>query len=714
MFDGLGSSSEDEFPDIDVIMRRYKNRTQVNQGTHGEGSKENAPATATKPDNTEKSAKLKPASSNATPLRRRKLGQSQPIHGSLLKPWNEVEAGEEENAQSLRSRTSRRRLREGSTEASNSSRESSILFPARARQVSSRTSSLRTELHSSAGGSKKPESLATIMQRASKREEVPKESLKHSERLIDSEEGLDIVKDTLESSGNEASEFISNSESDSEPDGCKSDSELFSTPPTRRSGSPSARLAKPQTTLSQKDPVRKGSRGNASSKSQPGATVTDLTKPGPPQRKDSNQSPSLLNASQGGNLEDAFKKLQIFNEDSDSEEPSAKKPILEPTTPKKTLPPSPLKTPKIPKSPWKPEHKEFWDPEANFGWIDKHSPPKKKTLDLTATGSHQDTKAEIKRKYGTSPEKRDAKKAFDAVKEDLARTFLAELDDRVTDGQLAKLTADTGGLRITWSNSLLTTAGRAHWKCKMVTTTRPLTTNDTSTSTSASTSTTATTTTITQKQHHASIELASKVLANESDLLNTVAHEFCHLAVFVLNGKPKAAHGAEFKAWGRRCGAAFGHRGIVVSTKHSYDIEYKYIWRCAECAGEVKRHTRSVDPLRQRCGACRGVLVQVKPVPRGAAAAAGAAAGDDAAEGSGGKAGVAAGETKKKPKSAYQEFMAKEMKSLTLNNKGMSFKDKMAIVSAKWKEHQQGVKGLTAAVEVLEIKDDDEEGQAEA
>ena len=51
----------------------------------------------------------------------------------------------------------------------------------------------------------------------------------------------------------------------------------------------------------------------------------------------------------------------------------------DPVTPRKgnkTLPPSPHKTPRIPLSPWKPDNKEFWDPEVNFAWIDKHSPAK--------------------------------------------------------------------------------------------------------------------------------------------------------------------------------------------------------------------------------------------------------------------------------------------------------------------------------------------------
>lgn len=39
-----------------------------------------------------------------------------------------------------------------------------------------------------------------------------------------------------------------------------------------------------------------------------------------------------------------------------------------------------------------------------------------------------------------------------------------------------------------------------------------------------------------------------------------------------------------------------------------------------ECGMEFKRHSKSIDPKRHRCGGCKGNLVQIKPVPRGGAA----------------------------------------------------------------------------------------------
>ena len=243
------------------------------------------------------------------------------------------------------------------------------------------------------------------------------------------------------------------------------------------------------------------------------------------------------------------------DDDDDGEDPAT------PRRTGKTLPPSPHKTPRIPLSPWKPDNKEFWDPEVNFAWIDEHSPAKQPAKTTTATTNKAQPppgtakkargarlgggpklepggvgggsgvafpsafseEAGTARNRGSSPAKtqraqREARRAFDEAKDALARDFLAELDDRITHGRLGRLTAASGGLRTKWSNSLQTTAGRAHWRCKTVT--RQGQGEEGADDARR------------EQQHEAHIELASKVLTNEADLLNTVAHEFCHLAVF--------------------------------------------------------------------------------------------------------------------------------------------------------------------------------------
>lgn len=712
MLEGWGNSSEDEFPDVDVVVRKYRHKVQDNQDGEGHGSdKVNATTKGKSISQTGHDVNKVPAV-KATPLRRRKLGQSQTVDGSLLKRWDDTTTTKGKDSVAPKSRSSRTRVEKTSNQASSSSTSASKLMPAQARKTSStiipanRSTNLSTNEKIDHKRSEKGRDESRKTAQVSKqptRKPLPSDE--------PSEESG--ISDTLELSEEEASEFISMSESESESGVWNSDSGPLSTPPARRSKSPTIQWAKPQRTLF-KDPAKKAAPANK----QPQATAANPSKRAAKQHRKGNSSDSLK-TSQPGNLEDAFQKLQIFNEDSEPDEPSikgGKKPILEPTTPKKTLktiPASPLKTPKIPISPWKPEHKEFWEPEVHFGWIDQHSPEKKPadSPKKTKQQSAQDLKAEAKRKYGTSPEKRDARKAFDATKEELARRFLAELDERITDGRLGQLTKDTGGLRITWSNTLLTTAGRAHWKCK----TQTQTTRHADGITVSRHE---------ERQHHASIELACKVLSNESDLLNTVAHEFCHLAVFMLNGKPKMAHGPEFKALGARCGRMFKDRGIEVTTKHNYVIDYKYIWKCEDCTCELKRHSKSVDPTRQRCGLCRGNLIQVKPTPRGGSASASASAtgtpgnADGGANGSG-REGPA---TTRRKMSAWNEFMGKEMKALSKTNPGIPRNERLAIISAKWAELQrqqketqqkqeekpgQTINKLRTAVEVLQIDDDE-------
>ncbi|KAF2864180.1 hypothetical protein K470DRAFT_254504 [Piedraia hortae CBS 480.64] len=192
------------------------------------------------------------------------------------------------------------------------------------------------------------------------------------------------------------------------------------------------------------------------------------------------------------------------------------------------------------------------------------------------------------------------KKAWEARKRQLAETFLEELDTVVAKGQIQALSASTGGVRLVWSKTLNSTAGRAHWKRE---TTRTLRADGVKE--------------IVHK-HHASIDIAEKIIDSEVRLLNVIAHEFCHLCNYMISGIKDQPHGAQFKEWGRKCSTAFANRGIVVTTKHSYEIDYKYVWQCSNdaCAVQFKRHSKSIDPTRQMCGSCKSKLRQIKPVPR--------------------------------------------------------------------------------------------------
>ncbi|KAF1808498.1 hypothetical protein P152DRAFT_405397 [Eremomyces bilateralis CBS 781.70] len=202
-----------------------------------------------------------------------------------------------------------------------------------------------------------------------------------------------------------------------------------------------------------------------------------------------------------------------------------------------------------------------------------------------------------------SPHKQDpqraARRAFDLIKHRLAEQWLQELDDKICAGKIAAKTKATGGVKIVWSKNLQVTAGRARWR-------KDLDKNKISRGEE------------TEERHVASIELAEKVIDDADRLRNVVAHEFCHLATYMVSGVKNNPHGKEFKYWGSQCSKAFRDQNIIVTTKHSYEISYKYIWECVECGYEYKRQSKSVDINRHSCGICKARLVQTKPVPRAA------------------------------------------------------------------------------------------------
>ncbi|KAL6709552.1 hypothetical protein ACN47E_001487 [Coniothyrium glycines] len=314
-------------------------------------------------------------------------------------------------------------------------------------------------------------------------------------------------------------------------------------------------------------------------------------------------------------------------------------PPLAPPSPTKLVSPS-KKKPAIPKAAHldsRPSLDAFWNPTEVNEWNELHSPakplvsPKKqkwrediaKMMDGMALEDSSDednsgpTTSPKKKSSARSPAKkpalpsdpstpsvaeiRAARKAFSSQKHSLAATFLTSLDNTMCSGQISALSASTGGIHLVWSRTLQTTAGRATWRREQI-----RLRSDPSPACS----------TRTEIRHHCTIELAEKVIDDPSRLYNVLAHEFCHLATFMLSNVRNAPHGPAFKAWGARATAAFLHLGVQVTTTHAYAIDYKYIWECVLCGYAFKRQSRSVDPDRHSCGKCKGRLVQVKPVPR--------------------------------------------------------------------------------------------------
>ncbi|KAM3547759.1 hypothetical protein ARSEF4850_009818 [Beauveria asiatica] len=268
---------------------------------------------------------------------------------------------------------------------------------------------------------------------------------------------------------------------------------------------------------------------------------------------------------------------------------------------------SPRKTFGIPQGPHTPTKDEFWRQSLVDCWNDEHSPRKA-------------VKAAMRSPIKQSILTKSSKSSFEAARAKLAVEFLSELDNKITDGKIAQLSKSTGGVKIEWTKNLNTTAGRANWRKETIRTI-PSDGSDA---------------TITYN-HHASIELAEKVIDDESRLLNVLAHEFCHLANFMVSDVTNSPHGKDFKLWAAKCSRTFASRGIKVTTKHNYEIDF------------------NINPEKHRCSGCKGNLIQIKPVPR-----------------IGGKP------------SAYQLFIKEEMKSLKRDNPGSPQTVIMQMAAGKW------------------------------
>ncbi|KAJ0171140.1 hypothetical protein K1T71_013339 [Dendrolimus kikuchii] len=104
-----------------------------------------------------------------------------------------------------------------------------------------------------------------------------------------------------------------------------------------------------------------------------------------------------------------------------------------------------------------------------------------------------------------------------------------------------------------------------------------------------------------------SIKLSTKVVDSPQRLRDTLIHELCHAATWVIDGVLKAGHGPLWKKWAARSLKVFPELGEI-SRCHDMVIHFKYSYRCTICGLCYQRHSKSIDTTMKRCGACRGTL----------------------------------------------------------------------------------------------------------
>ncbi|XP_077465736.1 germ cell nuclear acidic protein [Stigmatopora argus] len=115
---------------------------------------------------------------------------------------------------------------------------------------------------------------------------------------------------------------------------------------------------------------------------------------------------------------------------------------------------------------------------------------------------------------------------------------------------------------------------------------------------------------------YARIELSEKVCDSADRLRDTLIHEMCHAATWLINGV-RDGHGRYWKLYAHK--STLVHPELPVVTRcHSYDIKYKFQYKCIQCQNTIGRHSKSLDTQKFACALCTGKLVLLtssKPRP---------------------------------------------------------------------------------------------------
>ncbi|XP_033919567.1 germ cell nuclear acidic protein isoform X2 [Melopsittacus undulatus] len=118
-----------------------------------------------------------------------------------------------------------------------------------------------------------------------------------------------------------------------------------------------------------------------------------------------------------------------------------------------------------------------------------------------------------------------------------------------------------------------------------------------------------------EAKRYARIELSEKVCDSADRLRDTLVHEACHAATWLINGV-RDGHGRLWRYYANK--SAVIHPELpVVARCHSYEINYKFIYECVLCKATIGRHSKSLDTERFVCAFCGGKLVLNRPTRKG-------------------------------------------------------------------------------------------------
>ncbi|KAM8987653.1 germ cell nuclear acidic protein isoform 1-T1 [Ara ararauna] len=118
-----------------------------------------------------------------------------------------------------------------------------------------------------------------------------------------------------------------------------------------------------------------------------------------------------------------------------------------------------------------------------------------------------------------------------------------------------------------------------------------------------------------EAKRYARIELSEKVCDSADRLRDTLVHEACHAATWLINGV-RDGHGRFWRYYANKSSVIHPELPVVARC-HSYEINYKFIYECVLCKATTGRHSKSLDTERVVCAFCGGQLVLRQPTRKG-------------------------------------------------------------------------------------------------
>jgi len=100
------------------------------------------------------------------------------------------------------------------------------------------------------------------------------------------------------------------------------------------------------------------------------------------------------------------------------------------------------------------------------------------------------------------------------------------------------------------------------------------------------------------------IELSSKVLDSGDRLRDTLIHEMCHAASWIISGY-RDGHGPQWRVWAEKANTRFPELPLI-DRCHTYQINTKFNYVCQGCGYTIGRHSKSLDTEKKVCGHCHG------------------------------------------------------------------------------------------------------------